>query len=320
MKNRLAGNCTHCGRPVARDAGIAERGPDGCWQVRHPSRGEHSCARAPQVAEPDIGEWLPARYGGRCARCGVRERMASAVEYNRILRLARHVERQGPGRTCETALAEHMKRTAARKAELAAARAGAVNEEPNECSRCGGHVAPGEGRLWLDNAADEDGDHIFCDWASRPILKGTRYPRHRRNLIACRHLDVRVCEGFEALFDHELANDQAAAEQRNAARHRLLLALQREEHVARAAPGSELIQIATPEDRIMGSNSYFLIEPADASPRRILEIVYQGADGDTWGEYNYGWNTQARVAPYSDARADDARRFDHDVDPLADWI
>ena len=208
MQNRLAGPCTRCGRTVAAGAGIAERGPDGCWHVRHPSRGERSCEHAPQVAEPEAGEWRPARYGDRCVRCGVRERTASALEYNRALRLARHVDREGPGRTCETALAEQRARTAARKAELAAARAGALNAQPDTCFYCGGPVAPGEGRLWLDNAAAEEGDHLMTCWPWDPILAGTRYYGHRQTLIACRHLDQRVCDNFECLFEEALLRDE----------------------------------------------------------------------------------------------------------------
>lgn len=82
-----------------------------------------------------------------------------------------------------------------------------------------------------------------------------------------------------------------------AARRRLLHALRPEERVAQAAEGSELIRMARPQERLMGHDAFFLIEPANASPRRILEIVYRGADGDAWGQYNYGWNMRARVAP-----------------------
>ncbi len=197
------------------------------------------------------------------------------------------------------------------------------NLRADDCSRCGGRVAPGEGRLWRDDADDEDGDHDFCFWAAKPILADTRYAGHTRGLYAVAHLDTSVCGRYEAAFEARVTAGRKRAAAVDAARARLDLALRPSEDVPPAAPDSERVQVSAPGLQITGYDVYILIEPPTASPRRVLEITYQGADGDAWGHYNYGWNTRARVAAYSEELVADARLQAYsgpDVDPLAGWV
>lgn len=72
--NRFAGECAHCGRRIAAEAGELRKGPNG-WQVIHLA-GECAAdhdevpAPTPAPAEPRSSSCKPNRFAGSCHRCG----------------------------------------------------------------------------------------------------------------------------------------------------------------------------------------------------------------------------------------------------------
>lgn len=70
--NRFAGECAHCGRHIAAEAGELRKGPDG-WQVIHLAgecAADHDEAPAPTPAPAPTSNCKPNRYAGNCHRCG----------------------------------------------------------------------------------------------------------------------------------------------------------------------------------------------------------------------------------------------------------
>jgi hypothetical protein len=79
----------------------------------------------------------------------------------------------------------------------------------------------------------------------------------------------------------------------------------RAESTAPPHEDSEQVEITDPALRVLGSRTVLVIEPPDANPRRILEIVHQGSSSR--GSTNDGPGVPVRVAPWSEELASHCR-------------
>lgn len=306
MKNTYAGKCATCGKVVAAGDGICERGEDGRWVTRHPSRGERSCANAAAApATPDIPpppEWMPAQYPGRCSRCGIYEADTATLRYNRTKRLSQHTDES----SCESSRAavrdynaRNAEEKASRQAAYAAERAARVNRpltnrKTGYCRECSDLVEIGKGRIYQTTICKDptcpEEDHDECNTYTKWVVE-------------C--LDETACAARIAIVR---AADKIESDRMGviyAAHNKIDRSLTRS--ITRIAPpvAGGFIWVAT--DLTGGTRDTYIAEPAGANPRRIILMEYRGADGDAWGEFSGGYNTHASVVAWSPELAEALR-------------
>lgn len=213
------------------------------------------------------------RYAGRCMDCS-REVPAGAGTCARGTS-GRWEVRHADAEACAGAAAAP-----------AAPRPPRTNRHPITCDTCGTCCDVGEARIarCLGDGGCPTLEHMADDvegWHGTCVDQGT------------------CASNIAAAQAERIAADERAAVRVAASKALASAATVTSDPVAPAHPASTVIELCPHDFRMRGMVDKIVIEPAEASPRRILATSYRGGDGDGWYDGNYGRNTTAYVAPYN---------------------